>query len=217
MRNHERPDFIPGEDPIAPAARLDFACQGCGGCCTDTTPYVTPYDVWRLARHLDASTASVLDRTVLDLPEEDGQPLLYISGTGAGECLWLDHASRRCRVYAVRPFSCRAFPIGVRHDARGDVLSKARTLPGCRGEGRGRQTVQAYLDESITPDDWRWSRAYAAVAREAFPPGEARVRDREYVSYYLHTLFDLDRLPGRDFAARFAEAAARLHRAAMTF
>lgn len=207
--------FVPGEDPVCPGDRLDFACQGCGGCCTDTTPYLTPYDVWRLARHLGLTTGEILDRTALVRPEDGGAPLLQLILAGEnGECVFLAPAARLCLVYPARPLSCRAFPLGLRHEADGDRLTKAHTLPECRGEGRGRQTAGEYLEAQLDAEERRWSRAYAGLAREIFPPGGRRSEDPEYVSYYLRTCFDLDALAGEGFADRFAEAAYRLRRAA---
>ena len=217
-KNHKpRRRFVPGEQPVGPDDRLDFACAGCGDGCTETTAFLTPYDLWRLARHLGASTGELLERTELVLDGSDGPPLLQMAhDPQTGRCLWLDEENR-CRIYPARPLSCRAFPLGIRHAPEGDRITKARTLPRCRGEGRGSQTVRAYLEAHLTPEDWEWSRAYAALNRLLFPASEKRAKDRAYLAYCLLVLFDLDRLPGEDFAEKFAAAEARLRRAAELF
>ncbi|NLG85032.1 MAG: YkgJ family cysteine cluster protein [Firmicutes bacterium] len=217
----ERPlrqeEFHPGERRVGLDDRLDFACAGCGDCCTDTTAFLTPYDLWRLARYLHLTTDEFLKKTELFLDGPDGPPLLQMAHDPAtGRCIWLDE-DHRCPIYPVRPLSCRTFPLGVRHTPEGDLITKAHTLPRCRGEGGGSQTVRAYLEEVLAPEDGEWSRAYAALNRLLFPPGERRARDRAYLAYCLLFLFDLDRLPGEHFAAKFAAAEARLRRAAEIF
>lgn len=208
-----RRGFIPGETPVSPGDMLAFACQRCGGCCRWTTPYVTPYDVWRLARHTGFSTDEILDRTAL-FRDGEGTPLLQLAlDPISGDCCFLARESQSCLVHPARPFSCRAFPLGVRHGPGGDRLCKVRTLPECRGEGRGNLTAGGYLAANLTPEDWTWSRAYAALRRDVFS-GDGRLAvDGEFLAYYLQILFDLDRLGRADYAELWAGAACRVRRA----
>lgn len=218
--------FIPGEKRISPSDRIDFDCQCCGGCCTNTTPYVSPLDVWSLARHLGVATSDVLENSLVigeDWVTRPGQivPLLRLEMTEPlNQCGFLDPLSTRCRVHPARPLSCRLFPAGLRHvhlddGSLADWLIGVNPLPECSGYGKGRNTVGEYADMAAIADQVSHSRDYAAFCDEIFGQEAGLAADPDFADAFLGALFDLDSRPGRGFGEKY-EAAKRLVRSWLT-
>lgn len=212
-----KPGFVPGERICHLSERLDFSCQGCGGCCTDTTPFVTPQDVWELARKLGMSTSDVLQEFLIiryDRLSEGGPavPMLCLDMKGpAAQCGLLDPDNLRCRAYAERPLSCRLFPAGIRHlqepgGSWRDQWLLVHPLPECRGYGRGIGTVGDYVREQGLDGRAAHARDYAAFAREIFGDNLELAEEEAFGEAFLGALFDLDSRPGRGFEERYENA-----------
>lgn len=211
--------FVPGERTCDLSERLNFACQGCGSCCTDTTPFVTPRDVWDLARRLRLGTADVMQEFLIiryDHLNEDGPliPMLCLDMKGpAAQCGLLDPAGLRCRAYAARPLSCRLFPAGIRHISEPDGNWRdqwllVHPLPECRGYGRGNGTVGDYVREQGLDDRAAHARDYAAFGQEIFCDHPKLAEDEEFAEAFLGALFDLDSRTGEGFEERYENAKA---------
>lgn len=214
--------FAPGETNASVTDPIGFECRGCGGCCTNTTPFVTPLDAWNLSRRLGVETGRLLQDYLIIredriTPTSGTVPLLCLDQPGPGlMCRFLDPVSRRCRVYEARPLSCRMFPVGVRHerDSLGrwqDRLVVVTPLPECRGYGRSMNTIGEYLRDAVRPEDIEHSRDYAAFCDEVFSANPGLRDDEDFGDAFLAALFDLDSRPGENFAERF-DAGRRLVR-----
>lgn len=218
----EKSEFVPGERSVAPSDKMDFDCQCCGGCCTYTTPYVSPLDVWNLARHLGVATSDVLEHNLVigeDWVTRPGRvvPLLRLEmAEPTGQCRFLDPLTTRCRVHPARPLSCRLFPAGLRHVHQDDGslvdrLIRVEPLPECTGYGKGRNTVGEYAGIALIGDQAEHSRDFAAFCDEVFGQNAGLAADPDFADAFLGALFDLDSRPGGDFGEKY-EAAKRLVR-----
>lgn len=209
-----------------PSERIDFVCRQCGGCCTNTTPYVTPLDVWRLARFLDISTSDIISKHLIiietDLPGVASMgrvPLLALRMAGRGrsqphskQCVFLNRETHRCTVYAARPLSCRMFPAGLQHstDGNGDSPEKnfhyvlVQPLPECNGYGAGCNTLQQYLAGDVHDDDLDCWRQYTDLVVRAFQ-GNDLASNEDFADSFLAAIFDLDGRDGADFNACFEQ------------
>jgi Fe-S-cluster containining protein len=92
---------------------LPFECKACGGCCKGRPNIIlTPYDIFRLARHFSLNMADVFDR-YCDYCEEPNSRLLLakIAPRPLDKgCPFLKNG--KCSVHPVKPILCRIFPLG---------------------------------------------------------------------------------------------------------
>ncbi len=111
---------------------LRFECLGCGRCCTGEPGYVyvNQQEVHALAAYCGCS-----------VPEFEGIFLRTVGRRKSlielpnGDCVFFDRATRRCRVYAIRPRQCRTWPFW-----QSNLASRAaweKMCRGCPGAGRG--------------------------------------------------------------------------------
>jgi Fe-S-cluster containining protein len=214
-----------GQRLADPSEHIDFACRQCGGCCTNTTPYVTPWDVWRLARALGTSTSDIITKYLIiietSLPgvENLGRvPLLALKMTGnsrsrSKQCVFLDRETHRCTVYNARPLSCRMFPAGLQYSEKCQyVMVMVKPLPECSGYGAGHNTLQQYLNGEIHDEDLNCWRQYTDLMVQVFQ-GNDLAANEDFADSFLAAIFDLDNREGfdpdnrggNDFCGRFAQ------------
>lgn len=79
-----------------------FDCLQCGNCCTNSSPVFTRTDVARIARFLGEKPGDFESRYLQADAEGDWIPKTK-------PCPMLE-SDLRCRVYEVRPKSCRGYP-----------------------------------------------------------------------------------------------------------
>lgn len=84
---------------------MDLGCLDCAACCHDNEVTLFPDDV---ARFRDAGRGE-LARPPYARRQRDGRVLLTLLANGRCRHLRRDNA---CRIYAIRPFPCREFPMG---------------------------------------------------------------------------------------------------------
>ena len=114
-----------GDDPVQPiklrgSDRFCFSChkgiECWNKCCHGADILLTPFDILRLARHLDVSTEQFLQ--IFTLPEMwhgANMPVakLRMEGDdGKGPCVFMDE-EEGCTVYEHRPLNCRYYPLGM--------------------------------------------------------------------------------------------------------
>lgn len=87
-----------------PTRRMRLDCLKCGVCCTYNRVVLEPadYRAWRKAGRLDLG-GRAYTRT------SKGQVVLRLTKTQA--CVHLDEGTKKCGIYALRPFNCSAFPV----------------------------------------------------------------------------------------------------------
>jgi Fe-S-cluster containining protein len=109
---------------------IRFECRRCGDCCVGEpgTIFVAPFEMERLAAHLEMSATQIVDtylypyKTGYSIKEDDD-----------GRCLFFDDG---CTIYTVRPNQCRTFPFwfsNIRSERRWRRIARH-----CPGVGQGR-------------------------------------------------------------------------------
>ena len=119
-------------------SRFSFECKACGLCCHDKKIQLNPYEIVRLADHLEISTAAFLARYITP-----GEPFLLFLENSA--CVFL--TDEGCAVHPDRPLVCRLYPLG--HYLSGEGVEHFRCTepqPGCSGELGDHGTVTTFLD-----------------------------------------------------------------------
>lgn len=85
---------------------LNFACTGCGQCCTGApgAVWVTSEEIEKMAAHTKMSPAEFTRRYVRTV----GGRLSLNEHPKNFDCVFLKE--KRCTIYEVRPLQCRTFP-----------------------------------------------------------------------------------------------------------
>ena len=187
---------------IAATQRFCFACHpgvACfTECCRELDLALTPYDVLRLKRNLGLSSSEFLSRYVIvEWDDQQIFPNCYLTmvDDGRASCVFVNTAG--CTVYADRPGSCRAYPIG-----RGAAISSEGQLaeslilvqePHCLGFAEEvSQTAADYLrDQELGPYN-----RFNDLLLELLQHPQVRNRtfrpSRQQLDQYMLALFDLD-------------------------
>lgn len=111
---------------------LRFTCTQCGNCCTGAPGYV-----WVQDKEIEA-IAQFLDKPVGEIRLLYTRPVrgkVSLTEFANGDCVFFDGATRRCKIYPVRPPQCRTWPFW-----QGNIESPEDwelTQEGCPGAGRG--------------------------------------------------------------------------------
>jgi uncharacterized protein len=89
------------------ACHLLFQCQRCGNCCTTSDPIrLRPEDAAAIAKSLKIPLNRVLKKyTIRDQEKAGALDFKHIL-----PCKFYDLSAKSCKIYAVRPWSCRIFP-----------------------------------------------------------------------------------------------------------
>lgn len=126
------PPTMPSAKPIADTATpwyadgLQFACTGCGNCCTGGPGYIwiSAVELTRLAKHLNQTVETVLRQYCRRIGDEVSLKEKARNARGEYDCVFLreqeitessgghtvTHRKRTCAIYAVRPLQCRTWP-----------------------------------------------------------------------------------------------------------
>lgn len=89
------------------ACHMLFLCHRCGNCCTTGDPIrLKPEDAAAIARHLKIPLSKALKKYTIPDPEKAG----VLDFKHILPCKFYDPSARGCKIYAVRPWSCRIFP-----------------------------------------------------------------------------------------------------------
>lgn len=79
-----------------------YACGACSRCCRNYQIQVNPYEVLRLAQHLDLSTTAFIEEYVT--------PETALVRKPDDSCIFL--GAHGCSVHSARPLVCRLYPLG---------------------------------------------------------------------------------------------------------
>jgi hypothetical protein len=167
-------------------------------CCRELDLALTPYDVLRLKRHLNLSSSKFLEQyVIIEWEEEQLFPTCYLTmiDDGKARCVFVRETG--CSVYADRPGSCRAYPLG-RGASKNNGKAVAESLiliqePHCRGfEATNDQTVSRYmLDQGMKlynqfNDILLPLLQHKRIQQQEFRPS------RQQLDQYILALYDLD-------------------------
>ncbi len=191
-----------GMQPIAADALLGFACHSGVACftecCRELDLALTPYDVLRLKRNLGITSGELLSRYVIvEWDDQQTFPTCYLTMVDDGRASCVFVASTGCQVYADRPGSCRAYPIGrgATRSQHGSPIESLVLLrePHCRGFGELRtQRVQDYLHDQGLPLYNRYNDALLALIQHPEVRATRFRPTRQQLDQYILALYDLD-------------------------
>lgn len=89
------------------ACHIIFECQRCGNCCTTGDPIrLRLEDVALLARGLKIPLNKALKKYTIKDPQKEG----VLNFKHILPCKFYDPLAKGCKLYDVRPWSCRIFP-----------------------------------------------------------------------------------------------------------
>jgi Fe-S-cluster containining protein len=89
------------------ACHMIFLCQRCGNCCTTGDPIrLRPEDVAAIAKSLKIPLNKALKKYTIQDPKKAG----VLDFKHILPCKFYDLSAKGCKIYAIRPWSCRIFP-----------------------------------------------------------------------------------------------------------
>lgn len=94
-------------DYVRMACHILLRCQRCGTCCTTGDPIrLLPEDAAHLAKHLKIPLDKALKKYTIPDPDRPG----VLDFKHILPCKFHDQGAKGCKIYAIRPWSCRIFP-----------------------------------------------------------------------------------------------------------
>ncbi|MGD9948791.1 MAG: YkgJ family cysteine cluster protein [Desulfobulbus sp.] len=182
--------------------QITFACHpgiSCfTECCRELDLALTPYDVLRLKRHLQLKSGQLLDKYVI-IEWEEGQllPTYYLTmvDDGRASCVFVENAG--CTVYADRPGSCRAYPVGrgATRQENGEPLESLVLVqePHCQGFAEAQQqSVADYLRDQGLKEYNRFNDALLPLIQHPTIQDGSFRPSRKQLDQYTLALYDLD-------------------------
>ena len=108
------------------ACQMIFECQRCGNCCTTGDPIrLQPEDAAAIAKSLKIPLNKALKKYTIPDPEKAG----VLDFKHILPCKFFDQTAKGCKIYAVRPWSCRIFPfLGIYGSP--DKVKVSESCPG---------------------------------------------------------------------------------------
>jgi Fe-S-cluster containining protein len=104
---------------------------------------ISPYDLIRIARAAELSTAEAIACYTL----RRGSLLRF---NADGNCAALDRV--RCTIHNGRPLACRLYPLGLEHDSNDSRFIVLDPAPGSEGAGGNDSTVAEFLEgQGVAP------------------------------------------------------------------
>jgi Fe-S-cluster containining protein len=127
---------------------LRFTCTQCGNCCTGApgVVWVTDAEIERIAAHTGRSVGEV---RLFHTRIVGGR--VSLTEFGNGDCTFFDGATRRCKVYPVRPTQCRTWPFWQSNLEDEDVW--AQVCRSCPGAGQGEFVPLAEIERRASQVD----------------------------------------------------------------
>lgn len=153
-------------EPVPPLGEGEIFYFACGPqvpcfneCCRDLNQFLTPYDVLRLARHMQMSSGDFLRAyTSTHTGPRTGLPVVCLEPVNGGQKQCPFVTPHGCRVYENRPASCRMYPLArvLRKSRRDGHLCESYALireDHCRGFEQDRpMTVGRWIaDQGLVP------------------------------------------------------------------
>jgi uncharacterized protein len=139
------------------ASPFSYRCNACSRCCHHKAIRVFPYEILRLARHLDMTTTDFIARHT-----EAGGTVLRTSEENDYACIFLN--ARGCGVHSDRPVVCRIYPLGRWVDSEDrERFGRMEPHPETAGVYGTSTTVADFLDQQGVGPFFEMSERYEAV------------------------------------------------------
>ena len=122
--------------PLSRDSEFGYTCNRCMSCCHDAHIALDPYELARLARNRDLTTAEFVARYLT----EGG---IVLRKREDRSCIML--AADGCTVYPDRPLICRTYPLKRLRGNDGEAFFQYSQLPTSTGVYRKQGTVSDFL------------------------------------------------------------------------
>lgn len=199
MSSTSMPQHFPSLEPSQP---FSFACHpgvACfTECCRELDLALTPYDVLRLKHHLQLSSGQFLDQyVIIEWEESQIFPTCYLTMVDDGRASCVFVAANGCTVYADRPGSCRAYPIGRGAARRADGTAEQSLVlvrePHCLGLSQPTvQSAAEYLRGQGLEAYNRFNDALLPLLQHGSIQAGRFRPTRQQLDQYTLALYDLD-------------------------
>jgi len=115
---------------------FSFVCGKCSSCCVNKKIQINPYEIARMAAHLNITTTRFIQNKT-----EKG---VYLKRRKNGACLFL--GKNGCMVHPNRPLVCRLYPLcRFISSERNEYFTVMELMPDCHGFINKAGTVKTYL------------------------------------------------------------------------
>lgn len=122
-----------------------------GQCCRDINIFLTPYDVLRMRKQLNLSSAEFLDQYTIKFTAPTGFPLVFIKMREEDNLNCPFVSPRGCLVYQERPWACRMAPVDIQGEGQYGFIFDSNKCHGLKesrewtvGEWMSNQGVEVY-------------------------------------------------------------------------
>ena len=167
-------------------------------CCRELDLALTPYDVLRLKNNLGISSGQFIEQYVI-VEWEQSQlfPTCYLTMVDDGRASCVFVSATGCAVYADRPGSCRAYPIGrgATRTGQGTLVESLVVVreEHCQGFAeQGAQTIAEYLEGQGLDLYNRYNDALLPLLQHPTIQAETFRPSRMQLDQYMLALYDLD-------------------------
>ena len=167
-------------------------------CCRELDLALTPYDILRIKRHLNLSSSKFLEQyVIIEWEKEQLFPTCYLTMIDDGRASCVFVRSTGCSVYADRPGSCRAYPLGRGVSRNNDTAATESLVllkePHCRGfEATNDQTVNRYLLDQGMELYNRFNDILLPLLQNPGIQQQKFRPSRQQLDQYILALYDLD-------------------------
>jgi uncharacterized protein len=174
---------------------FSYVCHACNRCCRNKAIRVSPYEILRLARHLNLSTTEFIARHT-----EAGSTVLRSKENG--DCDFL--GEHGCTVHPDRPLACRIYPL-ARWMSPDDTEAFGHLTPHPKTEGvyGTSGTVQDYLDHQQLAPFFEMSARYGQLYQSMVATLEKL--DPEELDRRPERRAAVDELPAGALASRWVD------------
>lgn len=173
--------------------RFTFVCDKCGRCCRGWGIELSPYDILKICDYFGISTCEFL-KEFAELQVGRYSEIPYVQLKTQPVCPF--NQNGQCNIYEVRPFLCRAYPVGryITLDETTSKVEKGYNLArNCStiqsgksqtiGEWLMQQCGENYLEKSL-----RWSEFLLRLSESDYPKGED-----SFAQLFVFFVYDVDR------------------------
>jgi Fe-S-cluster containining protein len=141
--------------PLSRDSQFSYTCNRCMSCCHDAHIALDPYEIARLARNQNLSTAEFIDRYLT----EGGVVLRNLEDTS---CVML--GADGCTVYPDRPQICRTYPLKRLRGADHEVFPQFLQFPSSTGVYGKQGTVSDFMKGQNVDDLFAAKDRYSDMA-----------------------------------------------------
>ncbi len=180
-------------------------------CCRNIEILLTPYDVIRLKKRMQISSAEFLDKyTYMKIDDKSSNPyaILKMSDDPDRKCTFLTEDG--CTIYTDRPANCRNYPIGHGTLKTGTESESTQEEfyffikePHCYGYGEKKNwTIESWRKDQEVEQYDEANREWKELLLRKNLPGQPALDEKKQFQFYMAS-YDMDRFRSFVFDSDF--------------